>query len=171
MNPSSINNWVKEGRLTAFRTPGGHRRIRAGDLVNFLGSHDMPIPQSLAGAARRRLLWVQEDKRSLRAVERHLERYEAFVDAVFVDNAVHALVQFGLTRPHVFVIDEGTTKNDVYDLCKRLRSLPDAVPHDLFVVMDDVTDALERKAKGVGAAGVLSKPVSIDVVLGALQVE
>src|SRR5260370_5844825 len=54
VNPSSINKWVNEGRITAFRTPGGHRRIRASDLVRFLDGHKMPIPKMLAGVSKRR---------------------------------------------------------------------------------------------------------------------
>jgi len=47
VNPSSINKWVKEDRITAFRTPGGHRRIRASDFVSFLTKCGMPIPRAL----------------------------------------------------------------------------------------------------------------------------
>ena len=31
VNPSSVKKWVNEGRIAAFRTPGGHRRIRVSD--------------------------------------------------------------------------------------------------------------------------------------------
>jgi excisionase family DNA binding protein len=49
VNPSSVKKWVNEGRIAAFRTPGGHRRIRVADLVEFLNRHAMPIPRPLAG--------------------------------------------------------------------------------------------------------------------------
>src|SRR6478735_6141277 len=73
VNPSSINKWVKDGRIRAFRTPGGHRRIRAGDLVAFLNEHKMPIPTSLTQASRRRLLIVDDDARQLESLQRTLK--------------------------------------------------------------------------------------------------
>jgi excisionase family DNA binding protein len=51
VNPSSIVKWIKDGRLHAYRTPGGHRRIRAADLVTFLIKHQMPVPRELEPAA------------------------------------------------------------------------------------------------------------------------
>jgi excisionase family DNA binding protein len=49
VNPSSINKWVKERRILAYRTPGGHRRILAADFVAFLTEYKMPVPAPLAG--------------------------------------------------------------------------------------------------------------------------
>ncbi len=54
MNPSSVVKWVEANLIHAFRTPGGHRRITAGDLVKFLTDHQMPVPgvlEDLAPAA------------------------------------------------------------------------------------------------------------------------
>ncbi len=47
-NPSSINKWVKEGKISAFTTPGGHRRITVADFVAFLTKYEMPVPAVLA---------------------------------------------------------------------------------------------------------------------------
>lgn len=54
-NPSSVNKWVKEGKLIAHRTPGGHRRMRAADVVVFLAKYLMPIPPSLQGVHAKEL--------------------------------------------------------------------------------------------------------------------
>lgn len=50
VNPSSVNKWVKEERIKAFRTPGGHRRIKVSDLHAFLLEHEMPVPNKVQAA-------------------------------------------------------------------------------------------------------------------------
>lgn len=47
MDPSTISKWIDKGILTAFRTPGRHRRVFTSDLVAFLAAYKMPIPAKL----------------------------------------------------------------------------------------------------------------------------
>lgn len=51
MDPSTISKWIDKGILTAFRTPGKHRRVFTSDLLDFLKAYKMPIPARL-GAKR-----------------------------------------------------------------------------------------------------------------------
>src|SRR5262245_51866678 len=44
VNPRSVINWIDKNLLAAYRTPGGHRRIRREDLLLFLRKHQIPIP-------------------------------------------------------------------------------------------------------------------------------
>ena len=43
----TVTNWVEEKILPAYKTPGGHRRIKREDLINFLKKYNMPIPKEL----------------------------------------------------------------------------------------------------------------------------
>src|SRR5688500_20273346 len=42
VDPSTVSKWIDRGILMAFRTPGGHRRVRSADLRTFLITHQMP---------------------------------------------------------------------------------------------------------------------------------
>ena len=64
VDPSTVSKWIDRGMLVAFRTPGGHRRVRAGDLRSFLIAHEMPVPEEL-GSSAVRLLVVDDEKPSL----------------------------------------------------------------------------------------------------------
>ena len=50
------------------------RRIRAADLVSFLVRHEMPIPEDLQDAAKKRLLIVDDETDQLKALSRSFKR-------------------------------------------------------------------------------------------------
>lgn len=49
LDPSTISKWIDKGSLLAFRTPGGHRRVRDEDLKRFIELNKMPVPAELGG--------------------------------------------------------------------------------------------------------------------------
>ena len=44
--------WIDSGRLVAFLTPGGHRRVRAKELCRFLLEYQIPVPPQVLEAAK-----------------------------------------------------------------------------------------------------------------------
>ncbi len=42
---STVQNWIKLGRLKAFKLPSGHYRIRRADFLSFLLKYDIPVPE------------------------------------------------------------------------------------------------------------------------------
>src|SRR5262245_57879322 len=102
-DPSSVKNWVERGWLKAFKTPGGHRRIRARDLVAFLTQHRMPIPPSLS--FRRKLMLVDDQRREIEAFVRLLTPYSERLDVLALDNGIDALLRVGSFEPELIVLD------------------------------------------------------------------
>ena len=68
VSPLSIINWVNAGRLPAFRTPGGHRRIRREDLVRFMRDNGIPLPEELREGSGKWKVLVVDDEASIREV-------------------------------------------------------------------------------------------------------
>jgi two-component system OmpR family response regulator len=56
VSQATIVNWIKDGRLKAYTTPGGHRRILQSDLVSFLEAQNMPVEPALRQVSGPRLL-------------------------------------------------------------------------------------------------------------------
>jgi excisionase family DNA binding protein len=170
VNPSSINNWVREGRIPAFRTPGGHRRIRAADLVTFLTDHDMPIPKDLLGATRRKVLWVDDDQKQLRSVEKLFKPFADKIDLRTIDNGIEALVQVGFFKPHLIVLDVIMPNLDGFEVVERLRANADTKEIDIIMASANIDNAQKRRAKALGVERVIDKPVTVDEVLDQLGV-
>jgi len=144
VNPSSINNWVREGRLHAFRTPGGHRRIRAQDLVNFLSQHSMPIPASLQGAARRRLLVVEGQESRREELKRAFHPLQDRVDLVCVSSLMEGMLQVGLFRPHLLVLDGDLSDVNGDDVRQRLAGMPETSEVVVKVTSHQATTDLQK---------------------------
>jgi excisionase family DNA binding protein len=172
VNPSSVKKWVNEGRIAAFRTPGGHRRIRVADLVDFLHRHAMPIPRPLAAASKRRLLVVDDDAMHLRALARRLRPYAARVDVQLTENGIDALVMVGSFKPDLIVLDVYMPELDGIEVCRRLKLKAETRHIGVIVNSAHLTRSIEENALNAGALTCVPKPLDLKVLvehLGLLQ--
>ena len=172
VNPSSVKKWVNEGRIAAFRTPGGHRRIRVADLVDFLNRHAMPIPRPLAAVSKRRLLVVDDDLMHLRALERRLRPYGARVQVELTQNGIDALVMVGSFKPDLIVLDVYMPEIDGIEVCRRLKLKPETRHIGVIVNSAHLTRSVEENALTAGALTCVPKPMDLKVLLehlGLLQ--
>jgi excisionase family DNA binding protein len=170
VNPSSVNKWVKEGRITAFRTPGGHRRIRARDLVEFLDGHQMPVPARLQSASRRRIIVVDTDAAALKAFERTLRPHSEREQLLPAGSGIDALVQVGLFRPHLIVLDASMDELDAIEVCRRIKANPETRGITVLLASPNPTSALENKALQAGATRVLKKPIDPAMLFAELHI-
>jgi excisionase family DNA binding protein len=165
VNPSSVKKWVNEGRITAFRTPGGHRRIRVADLVEFLDRHAMPIPRKLAGMSRRRLLIVDDDQVHLRILERRIRPHKGRITVQMTDNGIDALVLVGAFKPHLIVLDVYMPELDGLEVCRRLKMKPETSSIGVIIHSAHLTRAVEENALAAGAICAVAKPIELKLIL------
>jgi excisionase family DNA binding protein len=170
VNASSVKNWVNEGLISAFRTPGGHRRIRVADLVEFLALHKMPVPKELEHVSKRRLLVVDDDTAQLRAIARAFKPHAARVQLELAHNGIDALVRVGSFRPHLIVLDVFMPELDGLEVCRRLKTNPETKHIGVMVASAHLTHEVERNALHAGARRCIDKPVEIAVILEELGI-
>ena len=168
VNPTSVNKWVGDGLIPAFRTPGGHRRIRAIDLISFLDAHKLPIPREIENIARRRVLIVDDDTKLLKAVERSLKKYSHRVNVMTATNGIDALVAVGAFRPHLVVLDVFMPEVDGLEVCERLKGNPETASIQVLMTSAQLKADLEKKAKDVGASQYVQKPIETQTLLSLL---
>jgi excisionase family DNA binding protein len=168
VNPSSVKKWVDDGLLVAFRTPGGHRRIRATDLLEFLLRHKMPIPTELGDAGRKRVLLVDDNPTQLSALSRSLKRHADRLEIVTANNGIDALVLVGSFHPHFVVLDIFMPEIDGLEVCRRLKKRHETRDLQVVVVSGGLTPAIERKALEAGAVRCLPKPIDVQALLGCV---
>jgi excisionase family DNA binding protein len=170
VDPSSVKKWVDTGHLSAFRTPGGHRRIRAQDLLAFLDRHGMPVPRALRDAARRTVVVVDDDLVQLRALARRLRRAAPAVQVDAIADPLDALVRIGAMQPHAVVVDVLMPRLSGLELCRALRKSAPTRGVTVIAVSALCTPALVAEARAAGAHHVLAKPIEPGLLLDAIGI-
>lgn len=74
VNIRTVIRWIETGKLKAYSTPGGHRRVKWSDLITFLTHNRMPIPRELEEAKKKKILLVDNDADFLKTVTEILEK-------------------------------------------------------------------------------------------------
>lgn len=170
VNPSSINKWIGDGRIEAFRTPGGHRRIRAGDLVTFLEQYEMPIPEVLKPAAQRRLLVLDADEANLAQTERSMQPHDGRVCVQTSRADIDALMLVGAFQPHAIVLDADADGLPWSDVCSALRDNNATRGVAVVVTAREPDAALREAARQAGVRHCTAKPPPVGILLDALGV-
>lgn len=169
VDPSSVNKWVRSGKLPSCKTPGGHNRIEAAELCKFLQRSGTAAPALLRYAERPRILVVDDDLKELRRWRRQVSPDDERVQLHCVDNGIEALVQVGALQPHLIVLDFVMPNLDGIEVCTRLQGMPAMSEVGVVVISASMTQDLADKALVAGARAAWSKPQPIKRYLDLLD--
>jgi excisionase family DNA binding protein len=167
--PSSVVKWVNDGLLPAYRTPGGHRRIRSADLVAFLRDHNMFVPEPLQNAAGvTRVILVDDDRAVLSALQRGMKSHRDRVSLTVLSSGIEALVAVGAEKPDALIIDVHMPEMDGIEVCQRLKKLKPTSVIDVILMTGRYSEELEKKCLAAGARALLVKPLTASKLAEAL---
>jgi excisionase family DNA binding protein len=169
VDPSTISKWIDRGILVAFRTPGGHRRVRSGDLRSFLVSHDMPVPVEL-GSDVVRLLVVDDEKPVLDAIKRAFKPHASQIEVTTTSSGLEAVLLVSEQKPSGLLIDLNMPEIDGLELCRRIRQRKTLDGVRLITMTGRMTSQLQAESLKAGAVACLPKPVDVQQVLELFKV-
>ncbi|WP_298625019.1 excisionase family DNA-binding protein [uncultured Zoogloea sp.] len=109
--------WVEDGRLQAWKTPGGHRRILMGSVGRLLDE------QQRAGMTRHApfgVLVLRENPQERQALQRRLEEVLSDCVVVGVGDGFEGLIRMGEMAPKVLITDLGVTGLDFFRMINAL---------------------------------------------------
>lgn len=172
VNQTAIN-WIRNGYLKAFTTPGGQYRVYAEDLMSFLETRGMRVPDELSDLLKEDIAWntilVVDDDRDLndllkRWMEKKIPTYH-IVQAFDGFEAGKALAEF---RPGFVILDIDLPGIDGHKLCRKIKEDPSFGKP--FIISITGLDIPEERASILedGADAFFSKPLDFDQITGTV---
>jgi excisionase family DNA binding protein len=152
---STMRKWSDLGRVSAFYTPGGHRRYRRSDLDQFL---DRSGPNSVASSSTRGplVLIVDDDERLREYVRVNLEAEGYFVrEAGSADEALSAL---GQESPDLILLDVMMPQVDGWETLRRIQEHTGVGAIPVIMFSGQVDERSAGDAASRGAQGFIGKP-------------
>jgi len=168
VSPFTIRHWVEEGKLPAYTTPGGHRRIRREDLDAFLTRYGMPTPDDFSPGARRVLL-LEAEPAARRASLELFKSFSTDLDLRAPDEPFAAGALLYAFAPHLVLFDLDDDSLDWAKACETLRRSPDLAHIKMAGSTRRSTVETVGAAQRCGLLDVLQKPLDPGAVRGLLK--
>jgi len=160
VSPLSIINWVNAGRLPAFRTPGGHRRIRREDLIRFMRENGIPLPEDLREGSGKSKVLVVDDEASIRDVlSEHLSTRTKSYEVLSAADGFEAGRLVATFRPDVVLLDLRMPGLDGFQICRTIKADPETSSTIVIAMTGFYSPETEARILECGAIRCFAKPV------------
>ena len=168
VDPGSVANWIDSGLLRAHRTPGGHRRVAADDLLEFLREHNMPIPPELE-ARPVRVVVVDDEPAVTEMIARAIRSEHPDYEVAEAHDGFKAGSIIATLKPDVVILDLRMPGMDGFEVCKSIKS-EQATRHSTVIAVTAYdSEENTRRIMDCGAAACLPKPLDLSELLRRVE--
>lgn len=173
VNQTAIN-WIRNGYLKAFTTPGGQYRIYAEDLMGFLEKRGMRIPQELEDHFKDDVDWaslliVDDDVELNDIVRRYFEKRIASLKISQAHDGFEAGRLISEKRPGFVILDIDLPGLNGHAVCRKIKE--DPVLGKPFVISITGLDRPEERESILadGADAFFPKPLDFEELVKTVQ--
>ncbi len=162
VSPKTIINWIEAGHLKAYKTVGGHRRIKQEDLDQFLRDKGMPLPEEPKGEERKKILVVDDDKIIVETIVQSLEEDEYGYEMISASDGFEAGLQVSHFKPDLLILDIMMPDINGYEVCQKIKLNPETKDIKIIVLSAYLNDEAFKQMKEYGADACFSKPLPLE---------
>ena len=162
----TVQLWVEQGRLKAWKTPGGHRRIFRESIGEQLREREKSIG---GGADDFDILIVEDDQIFRQMVQSKLRSVTPMINIRTANNGIEGLIKLGERNPQILITDLLMPGLDGFHMLNTLTSSPSFRPMQIFVMTGMSDDEIFRQG-GVPEGGVVfHQPIEIAVLVSLVR--
>jgi two-component system, OmpR family, response regulator len=168
VNQTAIN-WINNGYLKAFKTPGGQYRVYPDDLVDFMSGRNMHIPMKLLSTCTNKaaynsgtLLVIDDDKTFNTLVASCIREKFPDFDIIQAYDGFEAGVQLSSKHPRCIILDLDLPGIDGFELCRKINENKEYGKPAVIVVTGLQDEEDEKKIENLGIVKFFRKPLKFD---------
>ncbi len=155
VHQTTVINWIHDGKLKAYTTPGGHRRIKKATLFAFMKEYKIPIPENLM-KKKKTVLVVDDDLEMLNELKLALSGNGFDLD--LASSGFEAALIIFSKKPDLILLDFKMPGMDGFAVCDILRKNKETAGIPIFAVTVLKSDKDRARIKKSGVFAYVQKP-------------
>lgn len=155
----TIQLWVENGALEAWKTAGGHRRIVAASIDNYISTHQTTLE---SGGGKKNVLVVEDNPTVSKFYEAAIKSWNLPVNITVKNDGFEGLVEIGRHVPDLVI-------SDIYmpgmDGLQMIRSLykSNLLSSDQIIIISGLTaESIQDRGGIPSGVDFFTKPVDIE---------
>lgn len=164
---STMHRWVTSGKINAYSTPGGHKRIQIKDLKKFLKDNQMPIALDDFEKGSKRILIVDDDAVIQKFLKKLLTRPLMEIEAV--SDGFAAGIKLVTFKPNLVLLDLSMPNIDGFEVCRNIKENPLTKHIKVLIFTGHEIEENKKKALSLGADGFLTKSCSKEKIIDVVE--
>jgi excisionase family DNA binding protein len=173
VNQTAVN-WIKNGHLKAFMTPGNQYRVYADDLVAFLSDRGMRLPEQLQpylekSQKTKTIIIVDDDENVNNVIKRFLIEKMSDFKILQAFDGFQAGSLISENKPAVIILDIKLPGINGNKLCRQIKS--DSKLGDPIIIAITGIDEADSKEKIIadGADAFFHKPLNFGELVASVK--
>ena len=160
---TTVINWCEQGKLKAYKTPGGHRRVQPQNFMEFLKTFNLPVPpqfqERMKGGLK--VLVVDDEAEIRKMVAKAFKRNFTGIRLFEAEDGFEAGKLVLDTLPGLVILDLKLPGVDGFKVCASIRA-DERFKHTKILAITG-QDTAENKIKilRAGADDYLPKPFEV----------
>jgi len=169
VDSSTVISWIEQGKLPAYRTPGGHRRVSLKDFLDFMKKYNLPLPSGINVDINPRVMIIDDETEIIKVIFRVLKKLNSEIQIESATDGFEAGRKMADFKPDLVILDLMLPGIDGFEICRTIRK--DERLKDARVLAITGYDTPENKKKifSCGANGYLVKPFDIKDLMAEIN--
>lgn len=173
VSPKTIQLWVENGNLRAWKTAGGHRRVIRESVQALMDARQpgaVKAPSSHAGQGGGpgshvlRVLIVEDEEVLRRMYEFNVKQWRDSIHIEMAKDGFEALLKIGNAKPHVLITDLSMPGMDGFKMLRRLYELEQLGSMLVIVITSYDSDTLVSLGRLPDGVHVFEKPAPFKAI-------
>lgn len=174
VNQTAIN-WIRNGHLKAFNTPGGQYRVYKDDLITFIRNRGMRVPENLlddeTSANWRSLIIIDDDAGLNNAIASYVKKTLPDLNILQSFDGFDAGAQLVEKKPGFVLLDLALPGVNGQEICTRIKTSPAFGKPFVMVITALTEESLEKELYDLGADKFFRKPLVLSDLVDAINAE